>query len=662
MGSHAFSCICAVLIQRSRLRRIQLAKKQRDRERKNPEPNARRNLANVRVKQKSQVHIQGLTSRYANEDTLPAMKGYDQFGQYGRILKLFLAKRTVVPDNIPSHGSNQPVHVYINYSSAREASACIAAVDGTSSPDGSRLRAGWGTTKYCQAYLRGQRCTNENCMMAHEAGEEIDPVNGAPGGVTREELSTIKHALKEQETKEFQSRSGPPLPSSAAWGNKPSQQPTPIGPSHPLRSTIGQRSAKTTAHSLPTRPSVATNENIPSGPAAGPTRGRQTQSQRARGKQPEAPVAEASSSLDEPSHDIDEPEPSTPLEEEPTPRAPQTSMPPGLYPLPSSSAITASPIEANYEYEDNPLESFGSGSFTFSFAMDIGNSPKMDSTLTDQHLGIGSDLSNHNNPAIESMTSMSSPHLRSDLSLFPHDELNGGENGRGYKGAFDPFAETPDEIAKDDKARPKSSRFDFARKGLFGSSESLAGMASPVDLAGMNLPPRTGSSNGLPPLMSNHRSVSPSSYFDSRTSSQANSPKRGPVALSPPPGLKPNHSALASPALWSASSSSAGPSHTFSPPLPGGFDSEQFFRSNQFSASALPLTSAATQPLPPVLPHLNTSVPPGFSSASHALPLRSALVTSAYPLPPLQRNFGKEESFGQGQEGFQYRSGSAGPL
>lgn len=73
------------------------------------------------------------------------------------------------------------MNVFVNYKTAAEASLCIAAIDGTTSPDGHKLKAIWGTTRYCPMYLKNIRCNNENCMLAHEQGEEIEgsgPVAG----------------------------------------------------------------------------------------------------------------------------------------------------------------------------------------------------------------------------------------------------------------------------------------------------------------------------------------------------------------------------------------------------------------------------------------------------------------------------------------------------
>jgi hypothetical protein len=87
--------------------------------------------------------------------------------------------------------SNQQVHIYINFLRPQDALACIQAVDGSLAIDGvTRLKASWGTTKYCANWLRTGRCTVEGCTGAHELGEEV-------GGTTereregREEMSMM---------------------------------------------------------------------------------------------------------------------------------------------------------------------------------------------------------------------------------------------------------------------------------------------------------------------------------------------------------------------------------------------------------------------------------------------------------------------------------------
>lgn len=119
--------------------------------------------------------------------TLNHLKGPEQFGQYGKVVKLFMSKRSsTVTQPASTHPHFQPVNVYVNYRTPAEASSCISAMDGSTTSDGHKLKAIWGTTRYCPTYLKGAKCNNENCMQAHEPGEEIE---GA-GPTSREEIYT----------------------------------------------------------------------------------------------------------------------------------------------------------------------------------------------------------------------------------------------------------------------------------------------------------------------------------------------------------------------------------------------------------------------------------------------------------------------------------------
>ena len=83
-------------------------------------------------------------------------------------------------------GGNPVVGLYITYHRKEDAVRCIASVDGTASPSGGReaLRASYGTTKYCMAFLRGVSCSDHSCMNLHEWGDEKDCF-------TKEDLATL---------------------------------------------------------------------------------------------------------------------------------------------------------------------------------------------------------------------------------------------------------------------------------------------------------------------------------------------------------------------------------------------------------------------------------------------------------------------------------------
>lgn len=46
------------------------------------------------------------------------------------------------------------------------------------------MRASYGTTKYCMAFLRGASCSDHSCMNLHEWGDESDCF-------TKEDLTTL---------------------------------------------------------------------------------------------------------------------------------------------------------------------------------------------------------------------------------------------------------------------------------------------------------------------------------------------------------------------------------------------------------------------------------------------------------------------------------------
>jgi CCR4-NOT transcription complex subunit 4 len=170
-------------------------KKQRDRERKELDTLGRRQLANVRVVQRNVVYVVGIGPRFAKEEVrlplfvgcqlfthqqlIPTLRSEDYFGKYGRISKILLVKRTP--------GGREPVvGLYITYHRREDAVRAIAAVDGAASPSGGReiMRASYGTTKYCMAFLRGVNCNDHNCMNLHEWGDEKDCF-------TKEDLTTL---------------------------------------------------------------------------------------------------------------------------------------------------------------------------------------------------------------------------------------------------------------------------------------------------------------------------------------------------------------------------------------------------------------------------------------------------------------------------------------
>ena len=86
----------------------------------------------------------------------------------------------------PPGGRAPIIGLYITFHRREDAARCITAVDGAPSPSGGNevLRASYGTTKYCMAFLRGVSCQDHGCMNLHEWGDEKDCF-------TKEDLTTL---------------------------------------------------------------------------------------------------------------------------------------------------------------------------------------------------------------------------------------------------------------------------------------------------------------------------------------------------------------------------------------------------------------------------------------------------------------------------------------
>ncbi|KAF8448568.1 RING/Ubox like zinc-binding domain-containing protein [Terfezia claveryi] len=157
--------------------RLNAERRQREAQKREIEAQNRKHLAGLRVIQKNLVYVVGLNPRIKEEDLLQTLRGEQYFGQYGKIVKIVVNKRTAQDPAMASYndsGKNSGgMGVYVTFARKQDAETCIAAVDG--SVNGDRvLRATYGTTKYCSAYLRNETCPNKNCMFLHEPGEEAE--------------------------------------------------------------------------------------------------------------------------------------------------------------------------------------------------------------------------------------------------------------------------------------------------------------------------------------------------------------------------------------------------------------------------------------------------------------------------------------------------------
>ncbi|XP_042511126.1 uncharacterized protein LOC122086410 isoform X2 [Macadamia integrifolia] len=188
----------------------------------------RKHLSSVRVIQRNLVYIIGIPSNLADEDLLQRK---EYFGQYGKVLKVSISRTA---GGVIQHSANNTCSVYITYSKEEEAVRCIQSVHGFIL-EGRPLRACFGTTKYCHAWLRNVPCTNPDCLYLHDIGTQED-------SFTKDEIISAYTRSRVQQitgaTYNLQRRSGNVLPppaddycnSSATSSSKPIIKSPPSNP------------------------------------------------------------------------------------------------------------------------------------------------------------------------------------------------------------------------------------------------------------------------------------------------------------------------------------------------------------------------------------------------------------------------------------------------
>ncbi|KAL7913352.1 hypothetical protein GGI35DRAFT_477143 [Trichoderma velutinum] len=163
-------------IQKNQRKRAQ-EQRQKEVQKREAEKENRKNLIGVRVVQKNLVYITGLAPTVREDELLKTLRKPEFFGQYGVIQKISISNRK------SSDGQHHSLGIYVTFEKPDEATRCIQAVHG--SQNGDRiLKAQYGTTKYCSAWLKNEKCNNPGCMFLHEQGDEED-------SYTRQDLSSM---------------------------------------------------------------------------------------------------------------------------------------------------------------------------------------------------------------------------------------------------------------------------------------------------------------------------------------------------------------------------------------------------------------------------------------------------------------------------------------
>uniref|UniRef100_A0A7S3L167 RING-type domain-containing protein n=1 Tax=Amphora coffeiformis TaxID=265554 RepID=A0A7S3L167_9STRA len=129
-------------------------------------PQDRTQLANMRVIRRNLVYAVGLPPHIATEENL---RKPDFFGQYGKISKIVINRSQA---NV-ADARRASASAYVTFVYKEDTLSCILALDGFYL-DNRNIRASYGTSKYCSAFIKNVRCNNPDCTYLHEMGAAED--------------------------------------------------------------------------------------------------------------------------------------------------------------------------------------------------------------------------------------------------------------------------------------------------------------------------------------------------------------------------------------------------------------------------------------------------------------------------------------------------------
>lgn len=180
----------------------------------------RRQFLDTRIVMKNSVYVVGMKipGSGSTEEAVSILRSNDYFGQYGKIARIFLRDRAAMAsattDGPDADSPATETGIYIVYVRREDAARAISSLDGIPAPQGPPgqvLHASYGTTRYCDFFLRGLKCDNPVCQNLHEWGGEGDTF-------TRNDLETALTRPAEYDARQKQSQlQPPPLTQKSAW-------------------------------------------------------------------------------------------------------------------------------------------------------------------------------------------------------------------------------------------------------------------------------------------------------------------------------------------------------------------------------------------------------------------------------------------------------------
>lgn len=118
-------------------------------------------LKNVRITVKNILFVIGIPKEltFISEEDLST---FDYFGKYGKVIKITINEK---PYQIKNNTEIYSIH--INYLNERDCSIALLSLS-DKIVKGNKLKASYGTTKYCKNFLEDKICINKECLYYHK--------------------------------------------------------------------------------------------------------------------------------------------------------------------------------------------------------------------------------------------------------------------------------------------------------------------------------------------------------------------------------------------------------------------------------------------------------------------------------------------------------------
>jgi hypothetical protein len=281
----------------SKKKRLANEKRKHEAQKREIEALNRKHLSGLRVIQRNLVYVTGLNPRIREDELLATLRGEQYFGQYGKILKIVVNKRTAqggIGQISNNHHDSQGLGVYVTFSTKNEAEKCIAAVDGSQNGDrtlrcvgavgvlgeGNEIADGWKTELHTARQSIAQRTcatklvqTKIACFFTNPVKRQNLLVGWSFPRQTRARTTRSRNILTATNRSPPAHHLGntirPTLTSIALtkWlGQAPSQVPlqvTTTVPRHYPRQQTGQRTPQHLPHDLPPLCIPSPKTNLP---------------------------------------------------------------------------------------------------------------------------------------------------------------------------------------------------------------------------------------------------------------------------------------------------------------------------------------------------------------------------------------------------------------